>query len=1437
MKQTYNPGMREDVGLSQEIIEVPAPLDNEEATPRPMWQKLMPLGMLGLMGLMMYVMSQMGGRNMLMMAPMMLMMPIMMIPMMMMNNGKSVNPAELNVSRKQWFRELDEIRNKVYASGEKLYNVQVKSFPSPDLMFASIGTTDGTADMWSFDASSPGGLSENPGTISEVSFEPYMSARIGRSVVQLTPELSTPELNIPELIEPVTGVQLRKFMRTQPYVADTPVGVSFNRASALSRTAGVALTGSVEEHVRALARSMVLSMAYNHSPDTLRIGVVTSNPAAWDWMKWLPHISHPTATDRIGPERMIWSTMEEFSASINPDALADESSPNLIVVIDLPDADVRNPFPTSKSVSYLVTAARADRIATDTLHRFTIKDGSLILPVSELEVRIDQVSEEFAEVFARRLSAYGTISLVGTHGITEVSKEDIDDVDDSIQEWHELIGMPDPETFNAVEAWSRSKYTNSLEVPIGYAVDDQTGEIIPGQVVSLDISDSADGGTGPHGVGSGTTGTGKSWWIKAFTMAMMAMYPPSKVSFIFMDFKGGSTFIGYNRLPHTIAVISNLASEVDMLDRAFAVISGLLQQRQELWNQLKIPDIREFRKRKAEGDFADVPDQPEVVIVVDEFGEFIKGNPQYKELFSSVGRVGRTLGVRIAPFSQYIDTMTIGELAENLGWGMTLRVENPGYSTAVIQSTLGASLPAGKGDGYLRKRQGPDAGLYRFRGFNIGLPYIPKRDDSRSATVIEHEEVDEMETLDNDIVSFTAASIEGDSEFEVFAGGDDFDSLVFEGEELPFDNEVENSTPVKEEFSKESQINAIIDSIARFNREDMDHAPRLWTPPMKIPYTYQQSGIIYNPNPTELMVNVGDLDDPFSHRRIPYFLNLSGIDSNTFMFGSPKSGKTMALQSVVSALNFGFPPNYVQTILLDYSGTTKLLEVADYPSVIGAATGREHDKVLRYTGAISSIMRIRQERMTEWMCSDIEDYFAKRDEKGAHFDDPYGHIVVVMDMFDKFYDILNELESQSMTGVPAWCRAIMDIITDGDSVGVHLVSTADKLPYRATKRGTFTPVSLAGGTSRLDDGMLADMPHERRRAYKETVQNIPEGQPGRAVDSRSSLHLRFRIPSNTVIEHVDTDEAGNLVYDQTGSYSEDIKELAKSRHAEVANAGQLPAVLHSVPDVVPLYNVLTSSINNAPRPKSSKDLRIPFAVSVSDITERSITTGSTIMAFGGEGSGKKTFLRDVIHVLNALGTPETVRVILYDKGNELWQEKKLLEESGLLAYYTENKIKATKISKNFGEFLTKRASKAEQLDMSYETIQERSWYDGPDFYLIINGFETFLDAGYGGNAILEPIAEAYRTTGRTDLGLTIIGAGRDNAAQRAIDSELSGDLAHGDPYLLRLAGMSDVRINSLGKFIPNLKKGRGHLLHGGTETEVQVAYTEPYVHEDDSGTS
>ena len=71
MKQTYNPGMREDVGLSQEIIEVPAPLDNEEATPRPMWQKLMPLGMLGLMGLMMYVMSQMGGRNMLMMAPMM----------------------------------------------------------------------------------------------------------------------------------------------------------------------------------------------------------------------------------------------------------------------------------------------------------------------------------------------------------------------------------------------------------------------------------------------------------------------------------------------------------------------------------------------------------------------------------------------------------------------------------------------------------------------------------------------------------------------------------------------------------------------------------------------------------------------------------------------------------------------------------------------------------------------------------------------------------------------------------------------------------------------------------------------------------------------------------------------------------------------------------------------------------------------------------------------------------------------------------------------------------------------------------------------------------------------------------------------------------------------------------------------------------------------
>ena len=79
MKKRFSAVPGKQYELETEQQEIPEPLANPSQTPTPIWQKLMPLLMIGAMLLMMYIMTQMGGRN-----PMMMMMPLMMLPMMLM---------------------------------------------------------------------------------------------------------------------------------------------------------------------------------------------------------------------------------------------------------------------------------------------------------------------------------------------------------------------------------------------------------------------------------------------------------------------------------------------------------------------------------------------------------------------------------------------------------------------------------------------------------------------------------------------------------------------------------------------------------------------------------------------------------------------------------------------------------------------------------------------------------------------------------------------------------------------------------------------------------------------------------------------------------------------------------------------------------------------------------------------------------------------------------------------------------------------------------------------------------------------------------------------------------------------------------------------------------------------------------------------------------
>ena len=60
----------------------------------------------------------------------------------------------------------------------------------------------------------------------------------------------------------------------------------------------------------------------------------------------------------------------------------------------------------------------------------------------------------------------------------------------------------------------------------------------------LDLKESAQGGSGPHGLCVGATGSGKSELLRTLVLGLAATHSPTELNLVLVDFKGGATFLG-----------------------------------------------------------------------------------------------------------------------------------------------------------------------------------------------------------------------------------------------------------------------------------------------------------------------------------------------------------------------------------------------------------------------------------------------------------------------------------------------------------------------------------------------------------------------------------------------------------------------------------------------------------------------------------------------------------------------------------------------------------------------------------------------------------------------------------------------------------------------------------------------------------------------------
>lgn len=266
--------------------------------------------------------------------------------------------------------------------------------------------------------------------------------------------------------------------------------------------------------------------------------------------------------------------------------------------------------------------------------------------------------------------------------------------------------------------WRENRTGERMRVPIGY------GE--GGKKICLDIHEKFHG---PHGLVAGTTGAGKSELLQTYLLSLSVSFCPEDVSFFIIDYKGGGMGDVLADLPHCSGIISNLSGR--QIKRALLSIKSENLRRQSLLSRNKVSHIEEYKELYQAGEVSEP--MPHLLLVVDEFAELKKEEPEFMQEIISVSQVGRSLGVHLILATQKPAGCVDDKIWSNTRFRLCLRVADKQDSTDMLHRPEAAFL-TGAGKGYLQV--GNDELFLLFQAGYCKAPYQPGTKSQRATALV-----------------------------------------------------------------------------------------------------------------------------------------------------------------------------------------------------------------------------------------------------------------------------------------------------------------------------------------------------------------------------------------------------------------------------------------------------------------------------------------------------------------------------------------------------------------------------------------------------------------------------------------------------------------------------------------------------------------------------
>ena len=190
--------------------------------------------------------------------------------------------------------------------------------------------------------------------------------------------------------------------------------------------------------------------------------------------------------------------------------------------------------------------------------------------------------------------------------------------------------------------------------------------------------------------------------LRTLVLALVATHPPEDLALVLVDYKGGATFAPFADLPHVAGVITNLENQAGLVERVHASLAGEVKRRQQVLKDAgNVADIGDYAALRADKR-PDLDPLPHLFVVIDEFGELLTAKPDFIDLFLSIGRIGRSIGVHLLLSSQRIEGGKLKGLDTYLSYRLGLRTFSADESRTVLDTTDAFHLPPLPGFGYLK---------------------------------------------------------------------------------------------------------------------------------------------------------------------------------------------------------------------------------------------------------------------------------------------------------------------------------------------------------------------------------------------------------------------------------------------------------------------------------------------------------------------------------------------------------------------------------------------------------------------------------------------------------------------------------------------------------------------------------------------------------------